>query len=72
VVVVVEQVTVTATVEDSRTTLSQLFQSMAEVNGLPASSSVNGINGHSGALANPAPAHAAFDSIADVVEAFGV
>ena len=43
---------------------------MAEVNGLPASTS--GINGHAASLANPAPAHAAFDSIADVVEAFGV
>jgi 3,4-dihydroxy 2-butanone 4-phosphate synthase len=42
---------------------------MAEVNGLPASAS--GINGHTSALSNPAPAHAAFDSIADVVEAFG-
>ena len=39
----------------------------AELNGLPA----NGINGHANELSNPTPADAAFDSIPDVVAAFG-
>jgi hypothetical protein len=42
---------------------------MTEANGTPASA--NG-TANTAALSNPAPAHAAFDSIADVVEAFGV
>jgi hypothetical protein len=44
-------------------------RTMAEANGTLASA--NGTV-NTAALSNPAPAHAAFDSIADVVEAFGV
>lgn len=43
----------------------------AEINGLPANGTANGINGHANELANPAPADSAFDSIPDVVAAFG-
>lgn len=42
----------------------------AELNGLPANGP-NGVNGHANALANPTPADSAFDSIPDVVAAFG-
>ncbi|KAJ8108160.1 hypothetical protein OPT61_g8368 [Boeremia exigua] len=43
----------------------------AELNGLPANGTANGINGHTDELSNPTPADAAFDSIPDVVAAFG-
>jgi 3,4-dihydroxy 2-butanone 4-phosphate synthase len=41
----------------------------AELNGLPANGT-NGVNGTHG-LSNPTPAHPAFDSIPDVIQAFG-
>ena len=41
----------------------------AEINGLPAVTGTNGINGSE--LSNPTPAHPAFDSIPDVIQAFG-
>jgi 3,4-dihydroxy 2-butanone 4-phosphate synthase len=40
----------------------------AELNGLPA---VNGTIEHANGLSNPTPAHPAFDSIPDVIQAFG-
>lgn len=43
----------------------------AELNGLPADGTAGGINGHANELSNPAPADSAFDSIPDVVAAFG-
>jgi 3,4-dihydroxy 2-butanone 4-phosphate synthase len=43
----------------------------AELNGLPANGTGNGINGHANELSNPTPADSAFDSIPDVVAAFG-
>lgn len=43
----------------------------AELNGLPANGTANAINGHADELSNPTPADAAFDSIPDVVAAFG-
>ncbi|KAH6633297.1 DHBP synthase RibB-like alpha/beta domain-containing protein [Boeremia exigua] len=42
----------------------------AELNGLPANGTANGINGHADELSNSTPANAAFDSIPDVVAAF--
>lgn len=39
-------------------------------NGLPAHGT-NGVNGNATQLSNPTPAHPAFDSIPDVIQAFG-
>lgn len=39
-------------------------------NGLPANGT-NGVNGNVDQLANPTPSHPAFDSIPDVIQAFG-
>ena len=39
-------------------------------NGLPAHGT-NGVNGNATELSNPTPAHPAFDSIPDVIQAFG-
>jgi hypothetical protein len=41
----------------------------AELNGLP--TAVNGTADHTNELSNPTPAHPAFDSIPDVIQAFG-
>lgn len=43
----------------------------AELNGLPANGT-HGVNGHANGLTNPTPAHPAFDSIPDVIQAFGM
>lgn len=42
----------------------------AEINGLPANGTVNGVNGHASKLSNPTPTNSAFDSIPDVIKAF--
>jgi hypothetical protein len=39
-----------------------------ELNGLPA---INGTADHANELSNPTPAHPAFDSIPEVIQAFG-
>lgn len=41
------------------------------VNGLPAHGT-NGVNGNATEVANSTPSHPAFDSIPDVIEAFGM
>lgn len=43
----------------------------AELNRLPANGTANGINNNVNELSNPTPADTAFDSIADVIAAFG-
>jgi len=43
----------------------------AEINGLPATNGTHAVvNGHTNGLSDPTPAHPAFDSIPDVIQAF--
>lgn len=56
---------------DTHTTYIDNVTMPAELNGLPANGTGNGINGHANELSNPTPADSAFDSIPDVVAAFG-